>query len=104
MKESYIKQNKKIIVSAPGKLMLFGEHAVVYNHPCLVTAVDQRMRATVSLLDRQEFQLEASDVDVSNYSKPLSELGAGDIPKGAKFVEIAVKNLSEKYQIKQGIR
>jgi len=59
----------KISVSAPGKLMLFGEHAVVYNHPCLVTAVDQRMRATVSLLENNEFQLEASDVQVSNYSR-----------------------------------
>ena len=38
---------KKVRVSAPGKLMLFGEHAVVYNHPCLVTAVDQRMRVEI---------------------------------------------------------
>ena len=52
-----MKQNK-ITVSAPGKLMLLGEHAVVYNHPCLVTAVDQRMRATVETLDVLEFQLE----------------------------------------------
>src|SRR3989338_2227690 len=93
MKESYMKQNKKIIVSAPGKLMLLGEHAVVYNHPCLVTAVDQRMRATVETLDTLEFQLDAEDVKVTGYKKPLSELGVGDIPKGAKFVEIAAKNL-----------
>ena len=94
----------KVTVSAPGKLMLFGEHAVVYNHPCLVTAVDQRMRATVSLLENNEFQLEASDVQVSNYSKPLSELGKEEIPKGAQFVEIAIKNFAEKYKIQQGIR
>lgn len=83
---------KKITVSAPGKLMLFGEHAVVYNRPCLVTAVDQRMRATVEVLEKPEFQLEAPDVKVSGYKKSLKELGKGDIPKGAKFVEIAVKN------------
>lgn len=29
--------------SAPGKLMLFGEHAVVYGYPCIVTAIDQRL-------------------------------------------------------------
>jgi mevalonate kinase len=34
--------------SAPGKLMLFGEHAVVYGHPCIVTAVDSRLRVTVT--------------------------------------------------------
>ncbi len=85
--------NKTITVSAPGKLMLFGEHAVVYNHPCLVTAVDQRMRATVELLDTPEFLLEAVDVQVTGYKKPISELGKGEIPKGAQFVEITVKNV-----------
>ncbi len=94
----------KITVSAPGKLMLLGEHAVVYNHPCLVTAVDQRMRATVETLDALEFQLEATDVNVTGYKKPLSELGAGDIPKGAKFVEIALKNINDKYPFKTGIK
>ena len=84
--------------------MLLGEHAVVYNHPCLVTAVDQRMRATGEILDVLEFQLEAEDVKVTGYKKPLSELGVGDIPKGAKFVEIALKNIKEKYPLRSGIR
>lgn len=77
--------------------MLFGEHAVVYDRPCLVTAVDQRMRATVELLDSPEFQLEAPDVKVTGYKKPLSELGKGEIPKGAKFVEVAVKNFLNRH-------
>ena len=94
----------KIKVSAPGKLMLLGEHTVVYNHPCLVTAVDQRMRATVETLESSEFQLEAEDVKVIGYKKPLSELGIGDIPKGAQFVEIAVKNIAEKYPLTSGLR
>ncbi len=94
----------EITVSAPSKMMLFGEHAVVYNRPCLVTAVNQRMKATVQTLPEQYFELEASDVQVSGYRKPLSELGKGEIPKGAQFVEIAIKNLSEKHDIKQGIR
>ena len=86
---------KKIIVSAPGKLMLLGEHGVVYNHPCLVTAVDQRMKVTVEVLDILEFQLEAPDVKVTGYKKSLADLGKGEIPKGAKFVEIAVSNILE---------
>src|SRR3989344_2396885 len=94
----------KITVSAPGKLMLFGEHAVVYNHPCLVTAVDQRIRLEAEILESSNFELEASDVDVSNYKKPISELGKGEIPKGAKFVEVAVKNIYEKFGLKKGLR
>ncbi len=52
------KKIKIITVSAPGKLMLFGEHAVVYNHPCIVTAVDQRMKATIERIETNEFHID----------------------------------------------
>lgn len=84
--------NNSITISAPGKLMLLGEHVVVYDRPCIVTAVNQRMKATVKLLNEPIFQLEAPDIQVENYQKPMSKLGKGNIPKGAKFVEIAVTN------------
>lgn len=91
---------KKVTVSAPGKLMLFGEHAVVYGHPCIVTAVDQRMFLTAEKNEAEEFVLNASDVDVLNYSKPVNEIGKGEIPKGAKFIEIALKNVIKAHKIK----
>lgn len=94
---------KTITVSAPGKLMLLGDHAVVHSRPCLVTAVGQRMKATITLLDVEEFQLEAPDVNVEEYKKQMSDLGNGEIPKGAKFVEFAVKNFAQKHVVK-GIR
>ena len=34
--------------SAPGKLMLLGEHAVVYGYPCIVTAISQRLSVSDS--------------------------------------------------------
>jgi mevalonate kinase len=85
---------KKIVVSAPGKLMLFGEHAVVYDHPCIVTAIDQRMKLTAQTADN--FLLNAPDVGISNYSKRLEDLGY-DMPKEVRFVEMAFKNLRQKY-------
>ena len=94
----------KITVSAPGKLMLFGEHAVVYNRPCLVTAVNQRMRVTIELLKNNDFILSAPEVQILNYKKLITDLGNGDIPKGAKFVEIAIKNFIKKYPIKGGLK
>jgi len=95
---------KKIIVSAPGKLMLLGEHAVVYNKPCLVTAVDQRLRLTIEVLNIQEFQLDAPDVDTVNYKKQIVGIGKGNIPKGAKFVEFAIKNFLDRTPLTPFIR
>lgn len=95
---------KKITVSAPGKLMLFGEHAVVYNRPCLVTAVDQRMKVTVEVLESPDFILDAPDVKVLHYKKSMKDIGVGDIPKGAKFVEVAVKNFLDAYSFKFGLK
>lgn len=93
-----------LTVSAPGKLMLLGELAVVYGKPCIVTAVGQRMTATVQITSTTDFELNAPDVKVENYKKPMSQLGIGNIPKGAKFVEIAIKNFQEKYPITGGIK
>ena len=85
--------------------MLFGEHAVLFGQPCIVTAVGQRMQATVTLIDEPMFELEAPDVKVTGYSKKISEIGTGEIPKGAKFVEQAVKNFIAKFgNLKGGIR
>lgn len=47
---------RDVSASAPGKLMLLGEHAVVYGHPCLVTAVNRRISVTVKkTLNKQAF-------------------------------------------------
>lgn len=36
-----------VTISAPGKLMLLGEHAVVYGYPCIVSAVDKYLTVVV---------------------------------------------------------
>lgn len=36
-----------LTISAPGKLMLFGEHAVVYGYPCIATAIDERLFVSI---------------------------------------------------------
>jgi len=87
----------KIMVSAPGKLILLGEHAVVYDRPVIVTAVDQRLFAEVSISDESDFVLDAPDVNVIGYQKNLKNLGKGEIPKGAEFVEFAVLNFIKKF-------
>ncbi len=92
-----------VTISAPGKLMLFGEHAVLYDHPCIVTAVGERMTATVTVLDKPAFELSAPDVNVNSHVKAMDALGSGEIPQGAAFVELAVKHFFDQYPSGKGI-
>lgn len=78
--------------------MLFGEHAVVYNKPSIVTAVNQRISIVAKQNEEPVFKLNALDVDINNYSKLMTHLGDGEIPKGAKFVEFATRNFFKKYE------
>jgi len=87
---------KKVTVSAPGKLMLLGEHAVVYGYQCLVTAVNQRIFVRLEPTDSM-FVVSSPDIGVSIYKKEMKDLGKGEIPKNVQFVEKAVQIISKKY-------
>ncbi|MEM6588182.1 MAG: mevalonate kinase [Pseudomonadota bacterium] len=41
----------KITVSAPGSIMITGEHAVVYGHPAIVAAIEQRVTVDLEFTD-----------------------------------------------------
>lgn len=89
--------------SAPGKLMLLGEHSVVFGHPCLVTAVDLRLSVTVSASMSNEFVLTAPDLGVMEYHRPLAELGQGDIPKAVRFIEVAYALFLQRFPQQQAV-
>lgn len=95
---------KKINVSAPGKLMLLGEHAVVYKYPCIVTAVNQRMHVRVEKTKDTLIAVNAGQVGIKNYKKDIEDIGKGDIVKELKFIEIGLKNFKEKYGLPCGLK
>lgn len=85
--------------------MLFGEHAVVYGHPCLVTAVDQRMRVRIEKTKSKVLKIDAPQVEVSGYARDINSLGEKiKMPKGVSFLQRAVKNFFEKYKVESGLK
>jgi len=77
--------------SAPGKCILFGEHAVVYGQPAVAVAIDQRMSVTLEpndiwRLDGMRFSpqrhphVEALKQRLWSDGPPLSIKILGDIP------------------------
>lgn len=92
-----------IKVSAPGKLMLFGEHAVVHGKPCIVTSVNHRMSVEVEKRDDNKIVLTAPDVGVENHEVMINDLKNEQHRKECKFVFMAVGNFFEKYNIKSGL-
>src|SRR3989339_1369302 len=86
-----------ITVSAPGKLLLFGEHAVVHNHPAIVTAVNQWLFVTLEKSNDGIFSLIAPDVKINAYQKSFAELTTGEIPLGAQFIEHATARFVDRF-------
>lgn len=95
--------SREIRTSAPGKLMLFGEHAVVYGHPCIVTAVNQRIEVGLRKNPTRLFNLSAPDMGLESYSKAIDDLGRGHLPKAVRFIEMVYKRFLERYPQKEGV-
>lgn len=93
---------REIRVSAPGKLILYGEHAVLHGAPCIVTAVDLRIRAKIKKTEGNDLVVEAEALSTP-YQKKISELGRNRPPKEVQFVETAVYLFYRKYNISQGL-
>ncbi len=74
-----------VTVSIPGKIMLLGEHAVVYGYPCIVSSVDKYLKVTVQIAQSKNDQVE--------------------IPKRMDdaLVKYALESFRNKYLIKQRI-
>ncbi|MBS7628144.1 mevalonate kinase [Candidatus Bathyarchaeota archaeon] len=63
--------------SAPGKVILLGEHFVVFGKPALVMALDRRARVRVKLLELQADNIKVHSLNIPNASpaelQPIKE-------------------------------
>ncbi len=53
--------------SAPGKMILFGEHSVVYRGPAIVVAIDRRASVIASKRTDKKVYIDAEDLGFSGY-------------------------------------
>ena len=64
----------KSIASAPGKIILFGEHFVVHGTPAILAAIDKRVTVTTTTTEKQTLKIN-------------SQLGTFEIPMYDEGVE-----------------
>jgi mevalonate kinase len=74
-----------VVASAPAKVILFGEHFVVYGEPAIVLAIDKRAYATVDRRSDKCIHLKSANLNVAGYFEhDVFKIEKGD-PREAKL-------------------
>lgn len=60
----------QVTASAPGKAILFGEHAVVYGKPAIAVAVNKKAYVTVQKREDERIHVDIKDLKLSGYIDP----------------------------------
>ena len=89
----------QVTASAPGKLVLFGDHAVVHGQPGIVTAVDFRYRVKVEFLAEPLLRIDTPTLSERAVRLPVS--GRKYLPETA-YVEAALQQLLKHFPIDCG--
>ncbi len=61
----------RVVASAPGSLMLLGEHAVLHGHRALVCAINRRITVRLFPMEEREVRIDSS---LGSYESPLGDL------------------------------
>ena len=88
------------VSSAPGKVYLFGEHAVVYGEPAVPCAIERRAAVSVTVRDDDHVRVEASDLSLDGFTveyagstddRPDVDVPAGLVEAAMGYIDAAVE-------------
>ncbi|HVP93057.1 MAG TPA: mevalonate kinase [Acidobacteriota bacterium] len=90
-----------VVASAPAKIILLGEHFVVYGEPAIVLAIDKRVYAKVENRNDKILYLRSANLNLSGcFENRIFKVEQGD-PKEARSrfepVKLVVEKVLEKY-------
>jgi mevalonate kinase len=100
---------KRVTASAPGKVTLFGEHAVVYGEPALVASIGRRVYVTVELRGDDNVRIVASDLQVPGVTVTFSgdelvvETDYGRALSAISYLKTAVELVSKYLNTFRGV-
>jgi len=85
------------VSSAPGKVYLFGEHAVVYGEPAVPCAIEQRATVTVEERSDSTLRVHAEDLSLDGFTVEYEGEATGrpDIDVSDSLVDAAMGYVNE---------
>jgi mevalonate kinase len=90
-----------VVASAPAKVILFGEHFVVYGEPAIVIAIDKRAYAKTENRTDKHLCLRSVNLNLAgHFENGTFKIEQGDLKEAkSKFepVKLAVEKVLEKY-------
>ncbi|WP_435194102.1 mevalonate kinase [Natronomonas sp. EA1] len=81
--------------SAPGKVYLFGEHAVVYGEPAVPCAIGRRARVTVEARDDARLRVDSKDLTLDGFTVTYGEAAGTEVNVPQSLVEAATGYVDE---------
>ncbi|WP_128475764.1 mevalonate kinase [Halorussus pelagicus] len=81
-----------VVSSAPGKVYLFGEHAVVYGEPAVPCAIERRARVSVQARDDDRIRVHAEDLSLNGFTVEYSDgtEGGPDVDVAQSLVQAGI--------------
>jgi mevalonate kinase len=64
----------QVIASAPGKAILFGEHAVIYGKPAIAVSIDRKARVKIRERIDSKIHVEVQGLGISGYLEPVNDV------------------------------